>query len=94
MIEATITEDGAVYAVRPDHGKPVTFVVTLRNIDVSNRNGSYWSKRFADRFVVGLKGSTGHGFSHHTTLEAACRSAHYRARRYERAYSVPRGVAA
>jgi hypothetical protein len=87
-------EDSAEFATEPEHGKPVTFVVTSRRINVAKANGSYWSKRYAGRFVVGLKGSAGDGFSHHSTFEAACKSALYRARRYERAYSTPRGLAA
>lgn len=93
-IEAIFDEEAATFAVRPEHGKPVTFEVRHRELDVAGPTLRTWGQhRFAHRFVVGLKGSSGHGFAHFTSFEAACRSALYRARRYERAYSVPRGVA-
>ena len=93
-IEAVIESDAATYAVRPEHGKPVTFVVAVRAVNVTRARWGYAPRRMADRFVVGLKGSDGPGFASHTSFEAACRSALSRARRYDRAYSVPRGVAA
>lgn len=89
-IEVTYGEDSAEFVTRPEFGRPVTFVVTSRAINVAKATGSYVMPRRADRFVVGLKGSNGDGFSHHTTFDAACRSALHRARRYEKAYSVPR----
>ncbi|HJR88951.1 MAG TPA: hypothetical protein VJ782_02195 [Aeromicrobium sp.] len=93
-IDVVIEQDAATFAVRPPFGKPVTFVVTEKNVNVSRQTGSFVARREAPRFVVGLKGSHGNGFSHHTTFEAACSRALSRARRYDRAYSVPRRVAA
>ena len=76
---------------QPEHGRPVTFVVTSRQVNVAR---AAWGKRYETRYVVGLKGSGGNGFSHHTSFEVAVRHALARARRYELAYSRPRGLAA
>lgn len=84
----------ASFAVRPTHGKPVTFMVSERDINVARPQTYYTAKRVAPRFVVHLKGSTGDGFSHHTSFEQACARALSRARRYDKAYSVERRVAA
>jgi len=94
-IEVTIDSDAAVLVARPPYGKPVTFVVEQRDVNVARPVRSYYlNKRIAPRFVVGLKGGNGDGFSHHTSFEEACKRAISRARRYDRAYSVPRGVLA
>jgi hypothetical protein len=94
-IDVTIESDRATFAARPPHGRPVTFVVEQRDVNVANPTRSYyWSKRIAPRFVVGLKGGNGNGFSHHTSFEEACKRALSRARRYDKAYSQPRGVIA
>lgn len=81
----------ALLAVRPPHGRPVTFEVRLRSVKIG---ASSWSRSRADRYVVGLKGSDGDGFSTHVSFEAACRAALRRARTYHAAYERPRGVAA
>lgn len=92
-LDVSIDSDGATFAARPAYGKPVTFVVESREINVS-RSGYWYAKRVAPRFVVALKGSSGDGFSHHTSFDEACKRALSRARRYEKAYSQPRGVVA
>jgi hypothetical protein len=93
-IEVMIDSDAAVLVARPPYGKPVTFVVEEREIDVARNTGSWYQRRTARRFVVGLKGGTRTGFSHHTSFELAVTRAMSRARRYDRAYSVPRGMLA
>lgn len=93
MIAADFADGTATIAVRPEYGHPVTFVIVDRTVNVARPTGSYVVPRRASRFVVALKGSTGAGFSAHTSFDAACKSALHRARRYDRAYSVPRGLA-
>ncbi|HKY58338.1 MAG TPA: hypothetical protein VJL80_09895 [Aeromicrobium sp.] len=93
-IDVTINENTAEYVVRPTHGRPVTFVVEFRTAIISGARSVYRRSQSGNRYVVGLKGSTGAGFSTHTSFEAACRSALSRARKYAKAYSIPRGVAA
>lgn len=89
---AVIDTHEATFATQPEHGRPVTFVVTSRTINVARY--SAWGKRYETRYVVGLKGSDGNGFSHHTSFEVAVRNALSRAHRYVKAYSRPRGQAA
>lgn len=91
-IAVTYESESATFATRPPHGRPVTFVVIPREVNVTQSRSSWSTARMATRYVVSLKGSTGSGFSHHTTYEAACKSALIRASRYVRAYSVPRGI--
>lgn len=94
-LEVSIESHSAVFVARPEHGRPVTFVVEQRDVNVANTTRSYyWAKRIASRYVVGLKGSTGNGFSHHVSFDEACKRALSRARRYDKAYSVPRSVPA
>ena len=84
----------ATFRAEPEHGRPVTFEVRLRTVNVSS-DRSYWrSRNMRDRYVVGLKGSDGAGFCQFTSFEKACASALSRANRYERAYSKSRGIAA
>lgn len=85
------TEDACVI-VSPDYGRRVTFEVRRRTIDISS--GDSWRSNRKSRFVVGIKGSEGRGFSHHVSFEAAIKSVLYRARRYDKAYSKPRGIQA
>lgn len=82
MIEVAIDQGHARARVAPEHGRPVTFDVRFRPIDVgvSRRN-------IQDRFVVGLLGSDGDGFAHFTKFETAVASMLSRANRYHRAYS-------
>lgn len=89
MIAVEFEEKRAEAVVSPTFGRRVVFVVEWRQLDVgvSHRRLSY-------RYVVGLKGSTGQGFSHHTRFDDACSRLLSRARRYDRAYSKPRGLAA
>jgi len=89
-MNVVVGEESATFRAEPEHGRPVTFCVSWRKVDVSNAKS--WRKKCNWRYVVHLIGSAGGGFSHHTSFEAACRSALSRARRYEKAYSRPRGV--
>lgn len=83
----------ATFRAEPEHGRPVTFEVRLRRINVASDN--YWrSKNLQDRYVVGLLGSDGSGFCHYASFTKACAAALSRAKRYEKAYSKPRGIAA
>lgn len=91
MIDVVINETDALFVADPEHGNRVVFEVCQRQIQTSQ---SQWSHRVAERFVVQLKGSTGNGFGQFVSFEKACRSALWRARRYERAYSVPRSARA
>lgn len=88
-IEVDYNDRDATFTVAPEHGRTVVFEVRLRMVQVgrSRHNLQY-------RYVVGLKGSDGPGFIAHTSFERACRSALWRARRYQKAYSEPHGVAA
>lgn len=81
----------ATFIAAPEFGRTITFEVRWREINVSPAN-TWGAKRIAGRWVVGLKGGNGHGFAQFTSFEKACRSALFRARRYDRAYSVPRCV--
>lgn len=92
-MNVTIDTAHATFRAEPLHGRPVTFEVTLREIDVRQRRTA-WGRNMQQRYVVQLKGSTGDGFAHFTSFEAACRSALARARKYERAFDKPRGIAA
>lgn len=92
MIDVQIETAHAVAIVTPPHGRPVTFEVRLRDLSWRGRDG--WTRHAKSAYVVGLKGSDGSGFGHHYKFERAVASMLYRARRYEKAYSVPRGVAA
>lgn len=88
-------EIGTAYAsaiVEPECGRRVVFEVRLRSLTYRKRDG--WRAHAKDAYVVGLKGSDGEGFGHHYKFERAVASMLYRARRYEKAYSVPRGVVA
>lgn len=91
--EARIDEHSAHIETRPEFGKPVTFVVQRKVTEIGRGRG-YWSPRTDERYVVGLKGSSGSGFSQHKSFDTACRAALSRARRYHEAYSVPRGLRA
>jgi hypothetical protein len=86
-IETRYEEDEARIRVVPEHGKAITFVVDRRRAPVTR------SLACETRYVVGLRGSGGNGFSTHTSYEAACRSALSRATRYGKAYAKARGVA-
>ena len=79
-------EAGAI--VSAEFGKGVVFVVEWRLCDVGARH-----RRMEWRYVLGLKGSTGQGFSHYMSFDRACSALLSRARRYDRAYSKPRGLA-
>lgn len=81
----------ATFRAEPQYGRPVTFEVREREVDVASRNS--WRKNVQTRYVVGLKGSDGGGFAHFISFEKACASALSRCRRFEKAYSEPRGVA-
>jgi hypothetical protein len=82
----------ATFRAEPEYGRPVTFEVRVRTVNVSQHSG--WSRNMQSRYVVGLKGSDGAGFAHFMSFEKACQSALSRARRYEKAYSRPRGLQA
>lgn len=84
-----IDETSASYSARPEHGRPVTFCVSRREINVAKPSGWYKPATVKERFVVHLKNSDGM-FSQHVTLEAACKAAMSRARRYDSAYSKQR----
>jgi len=91
-IEATIDAQHATFRVTPPHGRPVTFEVALRRVDVTRSHSGYYQTRFADRYVVQMLGSWGSGFGTFTSFDAAVRSCLHRARRYARAYSVERAA--
>lgn len=82
----------ATFRAEPEHGRPVTFEVRLRTVDVSSDRNYWRSKNMQARYVVGLLGSDGAGFAQFASFEKACSAALSRARRYEKAYSVQRGV--
>jgi len=90
-MDVVIETAHATFRAEPEFGRPVTFEVRLRKVDVSRSN---WTRNRQDRYVVGLKGSDGDGFGHFMSFEKACAAALSRARRYERAYAKPRGIAA
>lgn len=92
-IDIAYHENTATFHVRPAHGRPVTYLFSCRRAPVG-RPRSYYAQRQEKRYVVSLLGSTGHGFSTHTSYDAACGAALRRARAYAKAYSVPRGVSA
>ena len=77
------TDDTATFTVTGPQGQRVTFDVRYRRVRIGS--GGWSGKSYGRRFVVGLKGSDGDGFSAHTTFDIACRSALARARRYEKA---------
>jgi hypothetical protein len=83
-IEVEINESDATFIVDPEHGHRVVFEVRWRR-----PKGAA-----TERFVVGLKGSDGEGFSAHVLFDRACRSALWRARRYQKAFSKPREIPA
>jgi hypothetical protein len=83
-VNVVFDADYASVTAEPAHGRAVTFEVRFRKVSVSR----------SPRYVVGLKGSDGDGFAHFTTFDRACRSAMWRARRYERAFDKPRRHAA
>lgn len=85
-----IDTDHATFVVDPPYGSRVVFEVRLRDITIDCR---YTRTRLNDRYVVGLKGSNGNGFSQHLSFERACAAALSRARRYDRAYSIARCAA-
>lgn len=90
-LEVSYEEDGATFVARPTYGKPVVFEVARRRAPVGKPS---WGRQSVEiRYVVQLRGSSGAGFSTHISYDAACKSALSRARRYEKAYSVPRGLA-
>lgn len=86
-------EHGATFRAEPEHGKPVTIEVVREKTDIRRRHQWGVRPRYEWRYVVRLKGSRGE-FSHHWSFERACKMALSRAKRYEEAYSVPRGLAA
>ena len=90
MIEVDINEKDATFVVTPDHGRRVVFDVRYRMVPIRRCESGVFGGTLRLRWVVGLKGSDGDGLAAHTDFEKACRSALWRARRYERAYSVPR----
>lgn len=92
-MNVTIETAHATFRAEPEHGRPVTFEVRLRSVNVASTSGWY-SRNMQTRYVVGLKGSDGQGFCQFASFEKACASALSRARRYEKAYSKPRGIAA
>lgn len=94
MIEVEVNDQDATFVVEPEHGRRVVFEVRHREVHVSRRTSGIYMGTPRLRWVVGLKGSDGDGLSAHSSFERALRSALWRARRYERAYSVPRGVPA
>lgn len=80
-------DDTATLTVSSPLGQRVTF-------DVRER---YVRGRGPKRFIVGLKGSDGEGFSAHKTFDTAFRSALSRARQYDRSLArvaKRKGVAA
>lgn len=80
-------DDTATLTVRSPLGQRVTFDVRQRRIRGAG----------TARFIVGLKGSDGEGFSQHNDFEPAFRAALSRARRYDRSLAkaaARRGVAA
>lgn len=90
-MNVTIETAHATFRAEPEYGRPVTFEVRLRSVNVSQSRG-WGSKNMQQRYVVGLLGSDGAGFAHFMSFEKACQSALSRASRYEKAYSRPRGV--
>jgi len=92
-MDVRIEHDFATFRAEPEHGQPVTFEVRFREVTVSSATWPY-RRNVSGKFVVGLIGSTGAGFAQFRSFEKACSSALSRARRYERAYAVPRGVQA
>jgi hypothetical protein len=90
-MEVEFGEDTARAVVTPEFGRRAVFVVERRKVDVARRNS--WRKNMKYRWVVALEGSRDEsGFTHLTSFDAACRSLLHRARRFDRAYSVPRGI--
>ena len=89
-MDVEINAEDATVSVAPEYGRRVVFEVRPRTIDISS--ASSWGRNRKRRYVVGIKGSNGAGFSHHVSFEAAVRSALYRGRRYDKAYSSPRGI--
>lgn len=83
-------EDGntVIYA-RPEHGRPIAFLVEARIVKISH---SRWDHRRESRWVVTLRGNRDAELSRHLTEENALRAALRRARKYDTAYSVPRGL--
>jgi hypothetical protein len=80
-------DDSATLTVRSPLGQRVTFDVRQRRIRGAG----------TERFIVGLKGSDGAGFSQHNTFDTAFRAALSRARRYDRSLAKAaqrKGVAA
>lgn len=90
-VEMTIDGERTVIYARPDHGRPIAFLVEPRFVKIS---WSRYDQRRETRYVVGLKGNHDTVFSRHVTEEAAQRACLRRATKYDRAYSVPRGLAA
>lgn len=83
--------DHATITASPEYGRAVTFEVRWRDVRLGN---DWYNRRREPRFVVGLLGSDGAGFSQHVSFERAVSACLSRARRYDKAYSVPRGIAA
>ena len=83
----TIDGERTVIYARPDHGRPIAFLVEPR----TTSHACYGT---VTRYIVGLAGNHDTMFSRHVTEEAAQRACLRRAMRYDRAYSVPRGLAA
>lgn len=87
-LEVIVGEQDAEFYARPTHGRPVAFFVEYRSV----RTGHYGRGREM-RWVVTLKGNRAAEFSRHLSEETAHRAALRRARKYDAAYSVPRGLA-
>lgn len=94
MIDVEIGTGYACAIVEPEHGRRVVFEVRLRSLKVRRQSGWPYTRDTGNVYVVGLKGSDGEGFAHHHSFERAVQGMLSRARRYAKAYSVPRGVAA
>jgi len=89
-IDMTVDSDSTIVYARPPYGRPIAFMVELRRVKISK---SRWDNRRETRYVVTLKGNREAEFSRHLTQEAAQKACLSRARKYDRAYSVPRGLA-
>lgn len=88
-------DNTATFTVSSPLGQRVTFDVRFRPVRIGR--GGWSGNARGLRYVVGLKGSDGEGFSAHTTFDIACRAALARARRYDQALAKAakrKGVAA
>lgn len=89
LIEGTQTGDHTYeVTIRPPHGKELTLYV---------KGGTPWRTRSGYRqpkALVKTAPNSASYISEHRGFEAAVKSANVRAKKYLRAYSVPRGLAA